>query len=46
MPPALRCAISARMSVADTQNPGLTSLDAGIEACEHYIVLRSSAVWR
>gem|GEM_PF-4297968 len=46
MPAALRCAIYARVSVADTQNAGLTSLDAEIEACEHYIVLRSSAVWR
>jgi DNA invertase Pin-like site-specific DNA recombinase len=46
MPAALRCAIYARVSVADTQNAGLTSLDAQIEACEQYIVLRSAAEWR
>ncbi len=43
--PAMRCAIYARVSVADTQPSSFTSLTAQIEACEQYIASQRVKDW-
>lgn len=43
--PVRRCAIYARVSVADTGRRELTSIAAQVEACEHYITSRRGLGW-
>lgn len=43
--PDLRCAIYARVSVADSQPNSFTSLSAQIEACEQHIASQRSQGW-
>lgn len=43
--PAMRCAIYARVSVADTDPNKFTSLAAQIEACEQYIASQRGKDW-
>jgi len=42
---AVRCAIYARVSVADTQPSSFPSLAAQIEACEQYIASQRGQDW-
>jgi DNA invertase Pin-like site-specific DNA recombinase len=41
----MRCAIYARVSVADAERPGLTSIQVQVEACEQYIAARRGMGW-
>jgi hypothetical protein len=41
----MRCAIYARVSVADAERPGLTSIQVQVEACEQYIAARCGMGW-
>jgi DNA invertase Pin-like site-specific DNA recombinase len=41
----LRCAVYARVSVADTQSRELTSIDLQVEACQRYIESQRGLGW-
>jgi hypothetical protein len=43
--PPVRCAIYARVSVADADRREFTSIHAQIEACEHFIASRCGLGW-
>jgi DNA invertase Pin-like site-specific DNA recombinase len=41
----VRCAIYARVSVADTEHRAITSIAAQVEACQHYITSQRGRGW-
>lgn len=43
--PIVRCAVYARVSVADTQSGEFSSLAAQVEACEQYVASRAGMGW-
>jgi DNA invertase Pin-like site-specific DNA recombinase len=43
--PPVRCAIYARVSVADAERPGLTSIQVQVEACAQFIASRRGMGW-
>ena len=43
--PPVRCAVYARVSVADPQGNGLTSIDVQVEACRAYIKSQRGLGW-
>lgn len=43
--PSVRCAIYARVSVADAEHRELTSITTQIEACEQFVASRRGLGW-